>query len=95
MNWDEGSCACTNGTGCEPAAAWELVRDPASAAFVAAYPEVKTAVLPAHGGVDVCVPVGNRFEGNTYCKCGKYLDENATTVAGWHSTARNNTEVTC
>jgi hypothetical protein len=110
MTWDSGcnactiggwtnssSCACTNGTGCAPAVAWALVNDPASAAFVAAFPEVKTAVLPAHGGQDICVPVGNRFEDNTYCKCAKYLDVDVSTVeVSWKSVARNNTEVfTC
>ena len=96
MNWDHAACQCTNGSGCAPAVAWELVNDPASAAFVAAYPQVKTAVLPAHGGVDICQPAFNRFENNVYCKCGRYLDENASVVEGWHSTVRNNTELsTC
>ena len=93
MNWDSKSCDCTNGTGCEPAVAWELVNDPAFAAFVAAYPQVKTAVLPAHGGVDVCMPANNTFENNVYCSsCGRYMDENASVVEGWHSAVRNNTE---
>ena len=104
MNWDSGcntcavwtnssSCACTNGTGCAPAVAWELVNDPASAALVAAYPLIKTAVLPAHGGQDICVPVGNRFENNSYCKCKQFLDVDVSTVESWKSVSRNNTEL--
>jgi hypothetical protein len=79
--------------GCEPAVAWELVRDPAFAAFVAAYPAVRASVLPAHGGVDVCKPRNNTFENNVYCSsCGRYIDENVSVVAGWGSVVRNNTQ---
>ena len=94
MNWDSRACNCTNGTGCAPAVAGQVVNDTASAALVAAYPQIKTAVV---GGVDICVPTNNTFENNRYCSSagsGRYLDENASVVAGWHSVARNNTEVT-
>ena len=94
MNWDSRACNCTNGTGCAPAVAGQGVNDTASAALVAAYPQIKTAVV---GGVDICVPTNNTFENNRYCSSagsGRYLDENASVVAGWHSVARNNTEVT-
>ena len=61
--------------------------------FVAAYPQIRTAVL---GGQDICVPVNNVIENNRYCKVKQYLDATAEQISGWHSTARNNSEVhTC
>eukprot|EP01052_Picozoa_sp_SAG31_P006617 SAG31_NODE_306_length_17979_cov_7.825447_4_plen_232_part_00 len=92
MNWDHAACQCTNGTGCAPAVAWKLVSDPAGAKFVAAYPQVKTAVLPAHGGVEICKPAFNRFENNVYCRCGRFLDMNVSAIQGYDSIVHNNTE---
>ena len=63
MNWDSRACNCTNGTGCAPAVAGQVANDTASAALVAAYPQIKTAVV---GGVDICVPTNNTFENNRY-----------------------------
>ncbi len=93
MGWEQKLCNCTNGSTCDPAVATAIVADPKSAGYVAAYPQIKTAVL---GGTDICVPVNNVIENNVYCKCKTYLDATPAAIASWHSVARNNTEVhTC
>ena len=93
MGWEQSLCNCTNGSTCDPAVASSLVADPANAKYVAAYPQIKTAVL---GGDNICVPVNNVIENNRYCKVKQYLDATEAQIASWHSTARNNTEVhTC
>ena len=66
----------------------------ANAAYVAAFPEIKTAVLPAEGGSHMCMPVNNTIENNRYCRCKVYADVTSEQVEAWHSTMRNNTEVT-
>jgi hypothetical protein len=50
MNWQNYGCNCTTGpTTCNPAAASAIVKDPAYAAYVASFPEIKTAMLPSDG----------------------------------------------
>jgi hypothetical protein len=68
-------------------------QDEANVAFVAAFPEVMTAVLPSKGGTDMCQPINNTIENNRYCKCKIYADVTAAQASAWHSTLRNNTEV--
>jgi hypothetical protein len=41
MNWEQKLCNCTNGSVCDPAVASSIVADPASAKYVATYPEIK------------------------------------------------------
>ena len=89
MGWEAKLCNCTSGPTCDPAVASAIVADPKSSRYVAAYPEIKTAVL---GGENICVPVNNVIEDNVYCKCKTYLDASAAAIASWHSIARNNTE---
>lgn len=93
MGWQNPSCNCTNGSTCNPAAAWAVVSNPKSAKYVAAFPEVKTAVLAAHGGQHICVPVNNLVEDNRYCKCKKYKDVTDMQIVEWRSVFRNNSEV--
>jgi hypothetical protein len=96
MNWQNYGCNCTEGvTTCNPAAASALVSDPTSTAYVAAFPEIKTAILPADGGTHMCVPVNNVIENNRYCKCATFVDITGETAASWLSIIRNNTEVAC
>ena len=91
MGWEQSLCNCTNGSTCDPFVAKQIVDEWPD--FVAAYPQIRTAVL---GGQDICVPVNNVIENNRYCKVGQYLDATAEQISGWHSTARNNSEVhTC
>ena len=88
---DRSLCNCTSGSTCDPFVAKQIVDEWPD--FVAAYPQIRTAVL---GGQDICVPVNNVIENNRYCKVGQYLDATAEQISGWHSTARNNSEVhTC
>ena len=98
MGWQNYGCNCTSPTSptsaCNPAAAWAVVNDPRNAAYVAAFPEVKTAVLPAHGGVDICVPVYNRIEDNRYCRCNKYIDATPTALMN-HITCYVSTPLQC
>ena len=93
MSSEQNLCNCTNGSTCDPAVASSIVADPKSAAYVVAYPEIKTAVL---GGKDICVPVNNLIENNTYCNTKQYLDATDAQITSWKSIARNNIEVhTC
>ena len=92
-DWEQSLCNCTNGTTCDPAISSAIVADPASAAYVAAYPDIKTSVV---GGEHLCVPVNNLIENNRYCKCQTYLDATEAQILSWRSKARNNSEVhTC
>ena len=93
MGWEQSLCNCTNGSTCDPAIASSIVSDPTMRNYVAAFPQIKTAVL---GGEDICVPVNNLIENNKYCNCKQYIDATPAQIASWHSTARNNVEVhTC
>jgi hypothetical protein len=38
--------------------------------------------------------VNNTIENNRYCRCKVYADVTSEQVEAWHSTMRNNTEVT-
>ncbi len=51
-------------------------------------------MLPAEGGSHMCMPVNNTIENNRYCRCKVYADVTSEQVEAWHSTMRNNTEVT-
>ena len=91
MGWEQSLCNCTSGSTCDPFVAKQIVDEWPD--FVAAYPQIRTAVL---GGQDICVPVNNVIENNRFCKVGQYLDATAEQISGWRSTARNNSEVhTC
>jgi hypothetical protein len=96
MGWQNYGCNCSTGLStCNPAAASAIVKDPANEAYVAAFPEIKTAMLPRDGGTHMCAPVNNIVENNRYCKCKKYADITPETASGWFSVMRNNTEVKC
>jgi hypothetical protein len=69
-----------------------VVQDKANAKLVAAFPDIKTSVLPAHGGKHMCVPVNNRIENNRFCRCKVYADVTQQQVNKWLSFMRNNTE---
>ena len=98
MGWQNYGCNCTGPVSqtspCNPAAAWALVQNEANAAYVDAFPEIKTAVLPMEGGLHMCMPVNNTIENNRYCRCKVYADVSSEQVEAWHSIMRNNTEVT-
>eukprot|EP01052_Picozoa_sp_SAG31_P016626 SAG31_NODE_1107_length_9877_cov_4.000102_10_plen_270_part_00 len=93
MGWEQMLCNCTNGSLCDPAVASSIVNDPRMSNYVAAYPQIKTAVL---GGTHICVPVNNVIENNKFCNCKKYIDATDAQITSWHSTVQNNVEVhTC
>ena len=100
LGWQNYGCNCTGPISatspCNPAAAWAVVKDKANARLVAAYPDMKRSVLPAHGGTHMCIPTNNRIENNTYCRCKVYADVTQQQAKAWLSVMRNNTEVmTC
>jgi hypothetical protein len=45
-------------------------------------------------GVDLGVPRGNVIEGNTYCKCGSFIDASPADSKAWGCTVENNVPVT-
>ena len=77
-------CNCNIG-----AARWMVTESPAAAQWGARFPFLKTL------GTDrLDQPAYNTIAGNTFCKCGEFIDATPAQVASWGSTVGNNTEIT-
>jgi len=97
MNWQKSSANCTQV--CPPfhctcnrgAAIWFRTQSPAASAWRSTvYPDGEFSA----DGIDPGVPRDNVIEGNTYCKCGKFIDASSAQSAAWGTTVDKNTEIT-
>ena len=77
-------CNCNIG-----AARWMVTESPAAAQWGARFPFLKTLGTDRLGQ-----PAYNTIAGNTFCKCGEFIDTTPAQVASWGSTVGNNTEIT-
>jgi hypothetical protein len=81
-----GGCTCNIG-----AAKWMVTKAPAAKQWAQRFPYLTNLSVDR-----LDQPAYNTITGNTYCKCGKFIDASPTDIASWGSTATNNTEVkTC
>ena len=99
MNWENAACKCsevceplTPGCSCNSgAAAWMLTESAAARQWAARFPEMANASTDRQ-----CQPAYNNISGNTYCKCGKFIDAAKKDTDAWGSVVENNEEVeTC
>jgi hypothetical protein len=79
-------CSCNTG-----AAEWMVTQSVGAAKWEARFPFLKTIRTDRLGQ-----PAYNTITGNTYCKCGKFIDASKTDSDSWGTRVNNNAEVeTC
>ena len=97
MGWQKGSTHCDAvcaplAAGCQcntGAAEWIATKAPAAAEWARRWPYLLTIGKDRTG-----LPAYNDISGNTYCKCGKFIDASSKDSAAWGTSVKDNTEVT-
>eukprot|EP00935_MAST-01C_sp_MAST-1C-sp1_P002107 g2107.t1 len=96
MGWQKGDTQCTDvcaplspGCTCDTGGAeWMATKSTAAAQWAARWPYLTKIRTDRLGQ-----PAYNVISGNTYCKCGKFIDASKQSSDSWGTTVENNAEV--